>query len=309
MNVRHNIRKAVIPAAGLGSRFLPATKVIPKELLPVAGRPLIQYAVEEALASGIETVIIVISESKHALGQHFSRDVALENLLRSKGKHEDAELVRRLAELGEIHTVCQRAPLGLADAIRTALPLLGDEPFAVILPDALIDSQTPCIRQLMDCHEQHPGCIVATRMVDAADVGRFGMLDVVPMDGWQCDGRTLRVMSLSERPQAVATTSHYGIFGRYLLEHEIFSAIERTKPGFAGELQLTDALQIYCASSPLYAYQFEGQHYDAGDQLGFLQANLAHGLKDPYLAQPLREYLAAIADSIFAPPAVERNSA
>ncbi len=292
MTSSSRIRKVVIPAAGLGRRFLPATKVLPKEMLPVAGRPLIQFAVEEAAASGIETVILVIGKGKNLLKEHFRTDVELESVLMQRGYHEDAELVHRISQLAEIRTAWQQAPLGLADAVRSARSLVGDEPFAVILPDALIDSEVPCIGQLMDFHARHPGCVIATRKVDSSEVERFGIMDVIPMQD-PSGGRVLRVNSLTERPRP-GPSPRYGIFGRYILEPEIFAAIERTYPGFGGELQLTDALLVCSSSVPLYAYPFAGTHHDAGSKLGFLQATLAYALKDPELAQPLREYLAAL---------------
>ena len=307
MNPSSKIRKAVIPAAGLGTRFLPATKAVPKEMLPVAGRPLIQYAVEEAVASGLETIILVTSDSKRLFAEHFRRDTRLENLLRERGKIEDAELIRRVAELAEICTICQVQPLGLADAVRTAQPLVGNEPFALILPDVLIDSEKPCIRQLIECYERHPGCILATRMVDACDAARFGMLDSIPVCSESSNQRVLKVISLTERPQHTISESGYGIFGRYVLETGIFAAIERTKPGFAGELQLTDALQTYCALGPVYAYRFEGHHFDAGSPTGFLQANLAYALKNPDLACSMREYLTELGSS--SSPTIVRHSA
>jgi UTP--glucose-1-phosphate uridylyltransferase len=288
------IRKVVIPAAGLGTRFLPATKVIPKEMLPIAGRPLIQFAVEEAAAAGLETVILVVNRRKSLIACHFDRDVQLESALSQGGKSEEAELVRCLSGLAEVRTALQERPLGLADAIRSAQTLVGDEPFAVILPDALIDSAVPCVRQLMDCYENRRGCVVATQLVEPSEVSRFGIVDVVPIPDASCDGRAMRVTALTERPQLEPSTSRYGIFGRYILEPEIFSSIENTRPGFSGELQLTDALRLSSASVPIYAYRFEGVHYDAGNKLGFLQATLGYSLKDPELAGPLRDYLAAL---------------
>jgi UTP--glucose-1-phosphate uridylyltransferase len=286
------IRKAVIPAAGLGTRFLPATKVVPKEMLPIAGRPLIQFAVEEAAAAGLETVILVVNGRKSLVAGHFDRDPQLESLLAQTGKRKEERLVRRLSELAEVRTTWQEQPLGLAHAIRCARPLVGDEPFAVILPDALIDSAVPCIRQLMECYEKHTGCIVATQLVAPSDVSRFGIVDVVPMSDTSCDGHAMRVTALTERPQLKPSTSRYGIFGRYILEPEIFLSIENTRPGFGGELQLTDALQLACGRVPIYAYRFEGVHYDAGSKLGFLQATLGYSLKDPELAGSLRDFLA-----------------
>lgn len=285
------IRKAVIPAAGLGTRFLPATKVVPKEMMAVLGRPLIQCAVEEAAASGIETVILVTGKDKNVIAEHFSRDLALEQTLLHRGRNEDADLIRRLSELVEILTVCQHAPLGLGDAVRSARSLVGNEPFGVILPDALIDAEVPCLLQLMNCYEKHQGCIVATQTVDSLEVDRFGIIDVVPTADPCCGGRTFGVTSLIERPQPGSVSSCYGIFGRYVLEPEIFSCIDNTRPGFGGELQLTDALLLCSNQVPLYAYRFEGQHYDAGSKLGFVQATLAYALKDPEVAEPLREHL------------------
>jgi len=288
------IRKAVIPAAGLGTRFLPATKAVPKEMLPIAGKPLIQYAVEEAAASGLETVVLVIGRGKTLLAEHFHRNFHLEKILNERGRKDDADALRRLSEMIEVRTVWQEHPLGLADAIRSARSVVGDEPFAVILPDALIDSPVPCTAQLMACYEKHPGYVIATQTVAPDEVARFGILDVVPMPDPCCGGRTLRVLSLTERPKPGSVLSLHGIFGRYILEPEIFSSIEHTGPGFAGELQLTDALLVTSGRAPVYAHRFKGNHYDAGNKLGFLQAALAYALKDPELAQPLREYLAAL---------------
>jgi UTP-glucose-1-phosphate uridylyltransferase len=189
----------------------------------------------------------------------------------------------------------------LADAIRCARPLLDDGPFAVILPDALIDSPTPCLGQLLGCYEKHPGCIVATQLVDASEVERFGILDLVAIPDPCCGGRTQRVTSLTERPRPGTTLSRQGIFGRYILEPEIFAAVERTCPALGGELQLTDSLARCCGPVPLYAYSFEGRHYDCGSPLGFLEATVAYALKDPELAGPLRSRFAAYEQSLIQP--------
>jgi UTP--glucose-1-phosphate uridylyltransferase len=290
VSVSRTIRKVVIPAAGLGIRLLPATKAVPKEMMPVAGRPLIQFAVEEAAASGLETVILVISKGKNLVAEYFTRNLNLEAALMQRGRSEDAELIRRLSELIEIRTVCQQAPLGLADAIRSARSLVGNETFAVLLPDVLIDSPLPCTGQLMNCYERHPGCIVATRAIDPTEANRFGVLDAITQPDGCCGGRTMRVTSVTERPQPGSGFSHYGIFGRYILEPAIFSCIDRTRPGFAGELQLTDSLLLCSDLTPLYAYLFQGAHYDAGNKLGLVQATVAYALKDPELAKPLQEH-------------------
>jgi UTP--glucose-1-phosphate uridylyltransferase len=291
--VPNPVRKVVIPAAGLGTRFLPATKAIPKEMLPILDRPLIQLAVEEAAASGIETVIMVIGKGKNILSEHFRRDEVLENILTTRGRTRDVEILRRISALAEIRTVLQERPLGLADAIRSTRQLVGDEPFAVILPDALIDAQVPCTFQLMKCYQKRGGCVVATELVEPWQTGSFGMLDVVPVLD-EDDKRTLRVISMVERPRPGQTRSLYGIFGRYILTPEIFSYIEKTSPGFNGELQLTDAISLCLERTPVYAYHFEGQHFDAGSKRGFLMATLAYALKDPELSQLLLKDLAAL---------------
>jgi UTP--glucose-1-phosphate uridylyltransferase len=283
------IRHAVIPAAGLGTRFLPTTKVVPKELLSICEKPLIQYAVEEAAASGIEIVTLVLSRSKGLVAEYFERNLALENVLVQRGKAEAAALLRSLSAIADIRVVYQDAPLGLADAVGRARSVVAGESFAVLLPDALMDSTVPCIRQLIDCHQKHPGCVIATRVVDSSEIGRFGIMDAVPLPDPCCGGRALRVISLIERPTAGSQASRHGIFGRYILDPEIFACIEQTRPGFAGELQLTDALSLYCQRNPVFAYCFEGTHYDAGNKVGFLQATLAYSLKDPELAPVVRE--------------------
>jgi UTP--glucose-1-phosphate uridylyltransferase len=288
------IRKLVIPAAGLGTRSLPATKAIPKEMLPINGKPLIQLTVEEAVASGIETIILIVGRGKDLLAEHFRRNIHLETLLRTRGQNADADAVRDIAELAEIRIVEQGDPRGLAHAVTCARSQVGDEPFAVILPDAVIDSDVPAIRQLIDCYSKHQGCIIATQVVRADEVERFGMLDVIPFPDSCCGDRTMRVESLTERPSIGTVSSCHGIFGRYILLPEIFSCIERLAPGRGGEFQLTDALQLYARQKPLYAYRFQGKHYDAGSKLGFLQATFAYALKDPAVAGRLKEQVAEI---------------
>ena len=245
---------------------------------------------EEAAASGLETVILVIAKGKNLVAEHFHRNLELEDALVQRGKSEDAELIRRLSELIDIRTVHQEAPVGLADAIRSARSLVGNEPFAVILPDVLIDAAIPCTRQLINCYEKHPGCIIATRTIYPTEADRFGVLDVTPQPDRCCAGRTLRVTGVTERPQPQTAFSPYGIFGRYILDPAIFSCIERTRPGFAGELQLTDSLLLSPGRVPLYAYLFQGSHYDAVNKLGFVQATVAYALKDPELAKSLQEH-------------------
>ena len=287
------IRKAVIPAAGLGTRFLPATKAVPKEMLPICGKPLIQYAVEEAAASGLETVILVVGPGKRLLAEYFQGNLVLEDLLLQQGREADAAALRKLASLAEIRTVWQDPPRGLAHAVGCARSEVEDEPFVVILPDALIDSEVPCARQLIDCYEEYPGVVIATRVVDASEVERFGILDVVPVPDSGSSGPVLRVISLTERPKRWSATSCHGIFGRYVLQPAIFSCIDQIRPGFAGELQLTDALMAYSRHSAVYGFCFQGTHYDAGDKFGFVQATIDYALKQPDLSDRVRRYLAS----------------
>src|SRR6266536_608492 len=287
------IRKAVIPAAGLGTRLLPFTKRAPKEMLPIAGKPLIQIAVEEAAASGIETVVLVINESKQILAEHFRHDTSLEQDLERRGKSSEAASIRALSVLADIRTVFQASPRGLADAVACAHSAVGDEPFAVILPDVLIDSDVPAMRQLLNCYEKHAGCVVATRLVDPAEVGQYGILTPLQWQDSCCSGHTLRIGAVTERPRPGTVTSRYGILGRYILAPEIFSCIAQTPPGLAGELQLSDAIALCSRRVPLYAYLVEGLHHDSGGLLGYLQAELAYGLKNPEFQGPLRKQLAS----------------
>lgn len=285
------IRKAVIPAAGLGTRLLPITKMTRKEMLPIAGKPMIQYAVEEAAASGVETVVLVLSPGRSPLADYFKRDHALEGFLTQRGMEEEAEELKKLSQMVDIRLAWQDKPNGLGQAIACVRSEVGDEPFSVILPDALIDSQIPCTRQLIDCYDKYCGCTVATREVDISEIERFGILDVIPSPDADSNGRVLRVLSLTERPTPQQATSRYGIFGRYVLGPEIFQYIDETLPGRGGELQLTDSLTACARHHPVYAFCFEGTHHDAGDKLGLIEATIEYGLKDPRLGYALREYL------------------
>ena len=290
------IRKAVIPAAGLGTRFLPATKVVPKELLPIAGKPLIQYSVEEAAASGIDTVILVIGPGKELIKDHFRRDTDLEETLRQRGWANEAEALHQIAELVEIKEVWQERPIGLANAVAAAEPVVGDEPFAVILPDALIVSDVPCIAQLIDCYRDHPGCVVATQTVRSDDVERFGMVEIESTS--PLDSRVSRVTSLLERPATAQTRSRTGIFGRYILSPQIFSCISNLSPGRGGEYQLTDALSLCLQTSPVYSCRFDGEHFDAGSKTGFVQATIRHALNDPTIAAQITEYVVSLGSAV-----------
>ena len=282
------IRKAVIPVAGLGTRMLPFTKAVPKEMLPIGNKPLIQHAVEEVIASGIKEVILVAPPGKSIIREHFSRNRSLEATLQQRGRKSDAEAIRSLSELAEIRIACQEKPLGLGHAVACARELVNGEPFALILPDAFIVAERPCLAQLMECYEQLPASYIATREVLAEEVSRFGMIEVSPVEQGQWPGRLYQVSGLVEKPAPAATPSRFGIFGRYLLEPEIFECLERAAPDRNHELQLSDALAIYCREFPLYAFCFEGDHYDVGDRLGFLQACFKIGLSDPAVSRTFR---------------------
>jgi len=263
-------------------------------MLPIGRKPLIQYAVEEAAASGLETAILVVPKDDHRVGDYFRADAKLEEQLRKQGRTSGLSHLNELSSLIKVTTVIQDTPRGLAHAIGCARDAVGDEPFAVILPDALIDPGCTCIRQLMECYQQHFGCIVATRQVELHEVARFGILDVTPLPGSALSGRLFQVNSLVERPDPARASSRYGIFGRYIFEPLIFDCIDHTPPGRSGELQITDSLLLFSRRGPVYAYCFEGGHYDAGDQFGLWQAGIDYSLRDPELGERLREYLADV---------------
>ena len=273
------IRKAVIPAAGLGRRLFPFTKTVPKEMLPVAGKPLVQWTVEEAAASGIETVILVINRNKDLIARHFERDQSLEQDLERQGRSDVVDALRELSSLCDIRIVFQRSPRGLADAIACAKPKLGDEPFAVILPDVLFDADVPVTRQLLDFHEQQEGCVIAARPVDQDEVERCGILTPLASQGDSRSGREFRVGAVTERPRAGEVSSRYGVAGRYVLTPGIFDCIRKMKPGFGGELQLSDALSLLAKEALVHGYLIDAAHYDCGELEGLVRAELAFAPK------------------------------
>ena len=285
--------KAVIPAAGFGTRMLPATKAIPKEMLPVAGRPLIQYAVEEAAASGIETVILVVRSRKSLIRAHFAPDPELESFLQKRHLTDAAELVHRLAQLVDLRFVEQEKPLGLAHAISCAHSLIGNEPFVVLLPDVIVASAEPATLQLIRAHRHGAGSVVAIREVEQQHVERHGIVRIERSTALPST-KSVRVTGLVEKPPATAAPSRLGVFGRYLLEPAIWDVIARTNPDARGEAQLTDALNLLCQTNLLSGLCFEGHHYDAGDPVGYLKANIELSLSDPHLRQPLLEYLSRL---------------
>jgi UTP--glucose-1-phosphate uridylyltransferase len=283
------VRKAVFPAAGLGTRFLPATKASPKEMLPLVDKPLIQYVVEEAVAAGIESVIIVTGRGKSAIEDHFDVSFELEALLRDRGRADDLKSVRAISDLAQVSYVRQSEALGLGHAILQARRMVGDEPFAVMLSDDIIDSVTPALRQVLDVYEKYDAPVLATMRVEGDAISRFGVLDVDEVE----DG-VYRIKDMVEKPPAAKAPSDLAIIGRYVLTPDIFDEIEKTAPGAIGEIQITDAMRALLKKRDFYAVRFEGTRYDAGDKLGFLIATIEFALKHPELAPEFREYLKSL---------------
>jgi UTP--glucose-1-phosphate uridylyltransferase len=282
------IRKAVIPAAGLGTRFLPATKAVPKELLPIVDIPTIQYIVEEAVAAGVHDVILICSRGKDSIVDHFDLAAELEANLERSGKTELRKEMRRIAQMAQVVTVRQQQPLGLGHAVLCAKALVGDEPFIVMLGDDIIDATVPATRQLTDCYARHGLGTIALMEVPPAETSMYGIAA-----GTAVDARTTRIDRLVEKPKRDAP-SNLAVIGRYVLPPRIFELLEQVKPGVGGEIQLTDALAMLAREEGLLGYRFEGDRYDAGDRLGYLKANIAFAMKRPELAGPLRQYLAEL---------------
>jgi UTP--glucose-1-phosphate uridylyltransferase len=283
------VRKAVFPAAGLGTRFLPATKASPKEMLTLVDKPLIQYGVEEAVASGIESIIIVTGRGKSAIEDHFDVSFELEATLRDRGKHDDHRLVRGIAEMVRVSYVRQREALGLGHAILQARDLVGDEPFAVVLSDDIIDSETPALKQLLDVYEKYDAPVLAMMEVEGEAISRFGVID-----GEEVADGVYRIKDMVEKPALANAPSNLAIIGRYILTPDIFDEIEGTTAGAIGEIQITDAMRSLLKKRDFYAVRFEGKRYDAGDKLGFLMATVELALKHDDLAPEFRKYLKSL---------------
>ena len=280
------IRKAVFPAAGLGTRFLPATKASPKEMLPLVDKPLIQYVVEEAVESGIEDIIIITGRGKHAIEDHFDVSFELEHNLREKGKTKLLEEVRRISNLVNFSYVRQKEPLGLGHAILCAKHLVGDEPFAVLLGDDIIDSKVPALAQMIKIYKKYGTSILGIEEVPKDKTQHYGVIRPERIE----DG-VFRVLDLVEKPKPKEAPSNLAIIGRYILEPEIFAVLENTVPGKLGELQLTDGLKNLLSSQQIYGYKINGNRYDAGDKLGFLKATVEFGIRNPELGRAFRDYL------------------
>ncbi|MCL6597775.1 MAG: UTP--glucose-1-phosphate uridylyltransferase GalU [Alicyclobacillus macrosporangiidus] len=284
------IRKAVIPAAGLGTRFLPATKAMPKEMLPIVDKPTIQYIVEEAVASGIEDIIIVTGKGKRAIEDHFDRSVELEELLTNKEKPEILEEIRRITDMANIHYIRQKQPLGLGHAVWCARRFIGSEPFAVLLGDDIVRSEIPCLRQLLNVYEEHGGSVIGVQTVPQEQVSRYGIVDSERMGP-----RLSKVKGLVEKPAPYYAPSRLAIIGRYILSPTVFEFLERGQTGADGEIQLTDALNELTHVEDLYAYEFEGRRYDVGEKLGFIEATLELALEQPVLGDAVKRLIKRLA--------------
>jgi UTP--glucose-1-phosphate uridylyltransferase len=280
------IRKAVFPAAGLGTRFLPATKAQPKEMLPVVDKPIIQYGVEEAVASGIDQIIVVTGRDKRAIVDHFDISFELEHYLKDRGKTRELQVVRKISDLVDITYIHQKEPLGLGHAVLMAKDVVGNEPFAVFLADDIIKSQTPAIRQMMDVYEAHQSSVLALQRVESDQVSRYGIVKVV-----KSDGRVHEVADMVEKPEPSKAPSNLAILGRYVLKPSIFGILEVTHEGVGGEIQLTDALRAMAQQEKLLGLEFEGTYFDVGTVSGFLKTSIAYALDRPGLREELLAYL------------------
>ncbi|WP_128693640.1 UTP--glucose-1-phosphate uridylyltransferase GalU [Methanoculleus taiwanensis] len=280
------IKKAVIPAAGLGTRFLPATKSMPKEMLPLIDRPVIQYVVEEAVDSGIEDLIIVTGRGKRAIEDYFDDSPELEMHLREHGKHDTLKMVQEISSLIDIHYIRQKEPKGLGDAIMRAEKHIGDEPFAVLLGDDIIRNRTPCTKQLIDLYQEKRRSVIAVEAVPREKVSSYGIIR-----GEQVTPSLYRIIDIIEKPRIEEAPSNIGAIGRYVFTPEIFECLEHTAPGVGGEVQLTDGIRILLQFQDIYAHAFQGKRYDTGDKAGYLEAIIGFALEDPDLRDSISRHL------------------
>jgi len=283
------VRKAVIPAAGLGTRFLPATKAIPKEMLPIVDKPTIQYIVEEIAASGIEDVLIITARNKSSVEEHFDRAVELEYILKDANKEELLEEIKGISRMINIHTVRQKDPLGLGHAIYCARAFVGDEPFAVLLGDDVVDSEKPCLKQMLEVFEEYKSTILGVQPVEWDQVHKYGIVS-----GERINDRIYTVNDLVEKPHKESAPTNIAILGRYIITPKIFHILENTKPGIGGEIQLTDGLRELCTTEEMYAYIFQGRRYDVGSKIGFIEATVDYALKSDELREDFKKYLKSI---------------
>ena len=289
--MKPKVRKAVFPAAGFGTRFLPATKAIPKEMLAVVDKPIIQYGVEEALAAGCDQIIIVTARGKSSIEDHFDISFELEASLEKRGKKELLELSRKVSNMVQLSYVRQKEAKGLGHAVLMAKELVGDEPFAVILPDDVIDAPTPCLKQMIDVFDQVQSSILATMVVEGPAISAYGVLDGTPLAN---NPRIIEAKGMVEKPKLQDAPSKNAIIGRYILTPAIFELLEKIEPGAGGELQLTDGIKGLLKTEKVYGYNFDGVRHDAGDKLGMLKATVDFALKREDLGPPFREYLKSL---------------
>jgi len=283
------IRKAVFPAAGLGTRFLPATKAQPKEMLALVDKPLIQYVVEEAVLSGIRNITIITGRGKNAIEDHFDVSYELEQVLKKRSKNQLLEEMRTISNMVGVTYVRQKEALGLGHAVLASRECVGDEPFAVMLGDDIIDSEVPCLKQMIDLFEKLQSSIIATCQVPMSEISAYGVIRGTPVSGF--NGRVYRIQDVVEKPPKEDAPSNMAIIGRYILTPQIFSLLENTRSGSGGEIQLTDAIRLLLEQQPVYAYMLEGTRHDAGDKLGFLKATVEFALKRQDLGSDFRTYL------------------
>lgn len=287
------VKKAIIPAAGLGTRFLPATKAQAKEMLPIVDKPTLQYIIEEAIASGIEEILIVTGRNKKCIEDHFDRSVELELELEKKGKSAMLEMVQDISNMVNIHYIRQKEPKGLGHAVHCAKSFIGNEPFAVLLGDDIVDAKTPCLKQMINAYDEYKTSILGVQQVDKDKVNKYGILDVKHIED-----RVYKVKDMVEKPAIEEAPSNIAILGRYIITPAIFDILENQEPGKGGEIQLTDALQTLATKEAIYAYNFEGRRYDVGDKLGFLEATVDFALKRPELRDDFVEFLKSKAGKI-----------
>ncbi|MGD6991128.1 UTP--glucose-1-phosphate uridylyltransferase GalU [Sutcliffiella horikoshii] len=283
------VRKAIIPAAGLGTRFLPATKAQPKEMLPIVDKPTIQFIIEEAVASGIEDIIIVSGRGKRAIEDHFDKSYELEETLAKKGKYEQLEEIQEISKLANIHYIRQKEPLGLGHAIGCAKRFIGEEPFAVLLGDDIVHSpEKPCLKQLIEVYERFNSSVLGVQQVPMEDVSKYG---VISKKNGEIDSGCFHIDSLVEKPKMEEAPSNHAIMGRYVLRPEIFDILDRQKPGAGGEIQLTDAIKELNEKQMVVAYEFSGERHDVGDKFGFIKAQLDFALERKDLREQILEYM------------------
>lgn len=280
------VRKAIIPAAGFGTRLLPATKAQPKEMLPIVDKPTIQYIIEEAVSSGIEEILIITGKNKKAIEDHFDRSVELEMELKSNGNNEYLEMINKISNLSQIYYIRQKEARGLGHAILCAKTFVGNEPFAVMLPDDVVDSEVPCLKQLMNVYDEYKTTILGVQEVPREEVKKYGIVK-----GMHIEKGVHKVKDLVEKPDVESAPSNIAILGRYIITPQIFDILEHTKPGKGNEIQLTDALRELVSKEAMYAYNFEGRRYDVGNKLGFLSATVDFALKRDELKEDFLSYL------------------